>query len=288
MSLLNELLVKFPTLNKEDIEHGIDYLKRFAHLNGSIDDQSVIQATKSFQEFFDLDQDGLLNPKTLRAMTSLRCGVKDVLHLRTEEAKWRKNNLTYFIESYDKDLSKALFDELIFKAFQSWCDVADLKIQPTNSASRCDILIGVGQGRGSDFDGPSGTLAWAELPNGSDRQLLLKFDLDETWIDNPTKRGILLQNVAAHEGGHNLGLVHSKAQGALLAPFYNANIAKPQSNDDIPRIQEMYGKPKTNPVPPPTVPEPPKPESNVTIIKIVGKLDSIEIPGWRTSKLASS
>lgn len=281
MSLINELLAKFPSITKTDIDNGINYLQNYAHLNGSIDDQSIIDATKSFQEYFDLDQDGLLGPKTLRAMTSLRCGVKDILRLQTEEARWRKNNLTYFIESYDSDLPKSTFDEIIFKAFQAWCEVADLKIQPTNS-SKCDILVGTGQGRSSDFDGPSGTLAWAELPNGTDRRLLLKFDLDETWSDNPSKRGILLLNVATHEGGHNLGLVHSKVNGSLMGPYYSAKISKPQLNDDIARIQEIYGKNKVEPIP---VPTPTPPEEGWTTIKIKGKIDSIEIPNFRVVKL---
>jgi hypothetical protein len=69
----------------------------------------------------------------------------------------------------------------------------------------------------------------------------MKFDLGETWTADPTHRGILYLNVAAHEFGHLFGLDHSKLRGALMAPYYNPGVASPKRKDDITRFQSLYG-----------------------------------------------
>ena len=69
----------------------------------------------------------------------------------------------------------------------------------------------------------------------------MKFDIAEFWITSPEKTGVLLENVAAHELGHILGLTHSEVSTALMAPYYNKNVNRPQENDDIERIRSLYG-----------------------------------------------
>jgi predicted Zn-dependent protease len=41
-----------------------------------------------------------------------------------------------------------------------------------------------------------------------------------------------LLQTAAHEFGHSLGLSHSDANAALMAPFYRGFETKPRLNDD--------------------------------------------------------
>ena len=157
-----------------------------------------------------------------------RCGCPD-FNLSTNKKCWGHKSLTYYIANRDSDLKSEVWDSLILDAFKQ---------------ASSNVVINIGAGQDHHFDGPSGTLAWAYLPpkpnyNG---QLVMKFDTDEIWSDG-SQAGMLLKNVAAHEIGHILGLSHSSIKGALMAPYYSAAVFEPQDKDDIPRIQELYGKP---------------------------------------------
>jgi hypothetical protein len=59
------------------------------------------------------------------------------------------------------------------------------------------------------------------------------FNTDWPWTDD------LFARVACHEIGHLLGLSHSWRPGAVM--HEKAPMAAPQVDDDIPRIQAMYG-----------------------------------------------
>jgi len=73
-----------------------------------------------------------------------------------------------------------------------------------------------------------------------------------------------------------LGLDHSRLSSALMAPYYNAFIAKPQTVDDIPRIVALMG-PKTVPAPPPPPGQPPPtaPKTRL-IVDVEGTITSIQ------------
>ncbi len=103
---------------------------------------------------------------------------------------------------------------------------------------------------------------------------------------NPAALGIFLENVACHETGHLLGFDHSRISSALMAPYYNANIAKPQQNDDIIRAVNYYGKPSTNSTPQPTDP---KETTKLTInLEFKGELTNVQIPGYRVYKQSTN
>lgn len=286
MSLLSTIKSLLDYLKSHDIEisgadivKAIKYLRYFGYLakDKELNLNEVIEAIIKFQEFFHLEQDGILGPKTYRAMERPRCSVPDFME-RTEEARWKNTNLKYYVKNRDSDLSRSDWDNIIQQAWNQWMAVANVTVNPTNDVNNANIIIDIGSGQSDNFDGPSGTLAWAYLPNGRDGQLLCKFDSAETWVADKTKRGILLLNVACHEFGHLLGLEHSKVESALMAPYYSANIEKPQANDDISRIVNLYGKPVSTPTPTPT--PTPNPEK-ITII-LEGK---VTIPGWRLTPI---
>lgn len=211
------------------------------------------RSLEGFQRFAGLPETGVLDSATVDMLYTPRCGVSDALRA-TLDARWRKKHLEYCIDSRVLGLSPGTVDDVVRAAFQSWADVADLKFTQVGSVDEADLVISTGRGPRAGFDGPSGTLAWAQLPNGSDQPLLCRFDLDEQWVKDPNL-DILLLAVAAHEFGHLLGLDHdAQNSGSLMAPFYKRGLFKPQAND-VRRIQAYYGPPTTPPPPPdPTVP----------------------------------
>lgn len=169
-----------------------------------------------------------------------RCGLTDAAFARSMMAKWGKRKLTWFLADALPQVGASQQSAILDDAFASWSKVCHLTFQQVEDERNADIVVGCGRGRRSDFDGPSGTLAWAGLPSSEafDGQLPLMFDMDEAWGG-----GIKLLNVAAHEIGHTLGLSHGPT-GCLMAPVYSPAIAAPQAWD----IQEAvwrYSKPAT-------------------------------------------
>lgn len=252
-----------PQADLPQIESAVDYLQHYGYIAGAILSAAVspvaaivslAAAVCSFQEMAGLPITGQLDEPTVDKMKQPRCGVLDVQRL-VEFARWRKNNLKFFVQSFVTQTQVSRDDQiaLITLAWKQWEDHADIHLTPVTSASGADIVISTGKGRAQGMDGPSGTLAWAYLPNGSDGQLLMRFDIDETWTKAGS--GIRYLNVACHEFGHLLGLDHSRVSSALMAPFYSAPITKPQANDDVARIAALYGP--ASPTSPPTVPVPP-------------------------------
>ena len=249
-------------VSPEQLNFSVNYLSFFGYIgvyllnNLSIDD--LRSAVRKFQKMFGLKQDGVIGPKTQRAMGTPRCGCPDVIDkeqpehveylnikeaLKENQQKWEKRELTYHIDGFVSGLPQKTQREIISDCFGLWTAVCGIQVQETRKSLRPDILIGVGEGKEHDFDGRGGTLGWAYLPRG-DKQLRMRFDLAETWVNSSTERGIMLATVAAHEIGHLLGLRHSQRKRALMAPYYNPYVSTPQQSDDIPRVQNLYGPPR--------------------------------------------
>ena len=247
----------------------IDYMQTYRRINTPVDDteqfkEVLAESLVDFQRTAGIPALGWATPETVEIMTMApRCGNPDIQRVGEFAANWRKKDLAYFIKDYVDGLTKEDQDGLVAEAFGFWAAVADIRFKRAVSGSVPDLVISTGRGRGQNFDGPSGTLAYAYMPNGTDKQLLMRFDLDEKWVKGNPQGGILFLNVATHEFGHLLGMDHSRVSTALMAPFYSPSVAKPQAHDDIPRIQALYGAPTTPPVGPP--PSPPK-----TLIEITG------------------
>ena len=246
----------------QKLQFAVDYLNFFGYiavaLLRSLDIADIKRAVKAFQRVFGLKVDGVLGPKTLRAMEGPRCGCPDIIDVKNKQHlqfihaqessaayrdRWNKQGLTYAINQYvSGTVPKEAQSKIFASAFKAWDDVCGLHITETKDQKAADIIIATGTGPQHHFDGQGGTLAWAYMPTGADQQLTMRFDLDETWVEHPRDRGVLIHNVACHEFGHLLGLSHSTSNGALMAPYYNPFVGVPQSIDDIPRIEKLYGK----------------------------------------------
>lgn len=276
--------------NEANINKALSYLVKYGYLSDKKENniEDIIAAVIKLHKIAGFDSSGIINGKTMSIMELPRCSMQDnVVEEATSLPKWASNNLTYYIGSRDSDMPKEKWDECFRLAFSYWSEITPLVFNQTNSQSEANLIINTGRGRQNDFDGPSGTLAYFELPPYANYKGQLKgmWDADELWtIDG---NGILLVNVACHEIGHALGLNHSNISSALMAPYYNRNIAKPQSNDDIPRMQARYGKPVTGTTPTPTPQPVPKPNNpKETIIRLTGDINKIDIEGYRIQKLS--
>lgn len=285
MNLLKNLVDMFG-MSETVIMKVIEYLRFYGYLrSGPIVNivSEIIPALMEWKRSAGLLPGAYINQTVIDKMNEPRCGCSDVQRsiASVEESRWRKNKLNYWIASYVNGISQQDQNDIIRMSWDQWESVADIKLTQVTSQSQADIVVATGRGASQGFDGPSGTLAWAQLPNGNDNQLLMRYDLDETWLKEltATQRGILMLNVSTHEQGHLLGLDHSRVSSALMAPYYSPAISKPQQNDDIPRIQALYGKPVAPvPIPDPTPIPNPVPGWPVTVK--VYQDGRIEIPGY--------
>jgi matrix metalloproteinase-14 (membrane-inserted) len=234
-----------------------------------MDDQAVLQFLKSFgylpadatavttesivaaQVAYGLTPTGVVDEMTTRLwQRTPRCGFTDAQAVGFN--KWGLKTVSWFVAAspVGLGLTKADYLSCVKQAFDSWSAVCGLKFEQSDEAN-ANIVLSTGRGRRAGFDGPSGTLAYAYLPQGENfrGRLELYMDLDEAWTLDEERNGILTVNVLAHEIGHTLGLDHSNTRSQLMNPTYNARIAKPQA-EDAKRVVDRYGKPASVPTPP--------------------------------------
>jgi len=263
MTLIKNLEQSVQDIDTKHILYVVKYLKHYGYLNKlNPNINEFIDAITLFQTTFDLTVDGVVGPQTLETTLIPRCGVPDYERASSNRNKWTKTNLTYYIKNRitNNEISVEDFDDSMEQVMSLLTDVCGLKICRTNDIRTANLVLDTGSSRRDGFGAPGGTLAWAYLPQGDNRQLLMKYDSREPWtLDFNSTSKINLIAVGSHEISHNLGLVHVNDRRALMYPMYQRHIWKPQSVYDIPELQKRYGKPTTQPEPDPE-PDPPKPE----------------------------
>ncbi|XP_023378605.1 matrix metalloproteinase-28 isoform X5 [Pteropus vampyrus] len=122
------------------------------------------------------------------------------------------------------------------------CGVADTDSQAAWTERVSTLFAGrrAKMRRKKRFTKQGGALAHAFLPRRGEAH----FDRDERWSLS-RRRGRNLFVVLAHEIGHTLGLTHSPAPRALMAPYYK-RLGRDAllSWDDVLAVQTLYGKPQ--------------------------------------------
>ncbi len=271
-------LLKRVDVNETDLNQLVKYLQAYKYLKSqdfTIND--ILWAVDKFNKVFGVDGKEI-TPQTIKATQYARCGCPDMVEDITDNSKWAYNHLKYYIDAFVPGLSK---DEQRAITKQCGLDasaVCGLTFEEVFNANQANIVLTTGRQNGLGTVG--NVLAYAYLPSGPNHtsQLEAVFDLADTWIKDSTRRGILYRNVANHEVfcGHAVGLTHSTVQTCLMAPFYSPNVATPQLNDDIKRLQARYGKPQAVPTPTPTDPPVSSDNPEEVTLTITGKIRDIQ------------
>ncbi|MCA9274717.1 MAG: matrixin family metalloprotease [Phycisphaerales bacterium] len=162
---------------------------------------------------------------------------------------------------------QALFDQV----FDSWAEVTGLSYvyEPNDDGVNMNGAAGILGVRGDvriggfnfSGDGNGGVLAYNQFPNDGD----MVFDAFDTFFNVTGNNSIRLRNVAAHEHGHGLGMLHvcPANQTKLMEPFVSTAYDGPQL-DDILNGHRHYG-------------DPTEPNDDLPIAIDMGSLDATDI-----------
>ncbi|XP_060059926.1 matrix metalloproteinase-28 isoform X3 [Erinaceus europaeus] len=249
------------------------FLEKYGYLNAQVPktptSMQFTTAIREFQWVSQLPVSGVLDPATVRQMTRPRCGVADTdnqvawtdrvsalfagrrakmrrkKRFAKQGSKWYKQHLSYRLVNWPQHLPEPAVRGAVHAAFQLWSNVSALEFWEAPATGPADIRLTFFQGDHNDglrnaFDGPEppvgGALAHAFLPRRGEAH----FDQDERWTLS-RRRGRNLFVVLAHEIGHTLGLTHSPAPRALMAPYYK-RLGRDAllSWDDVLAVQSLY------------------------------------------------
>ncbi|KAK4842024.1 hypothetical protein QYF36_014432 [Acer negundo] len=239
-------------------------------------DEMLVSAIKSYQKFYNTEQTGQLDMKTIAHMILPRCGNRDVGDQTSSSSSSRPSSHVHSVGHYEYFPNNPRWDKLaltfaflpenrlsenykkaIVRAFSRWTDVTPLTFTQIESYNEADIKIAFysgDHGDGGPFDGPLGQLAHAfEPPDG-----MFHFDSDENWevegeplkLPSRVVTAIDLESVAVHEIGHLLGLGHSTDKESVMYATLPTSARKVLlKRDDIAGIQSIYGANTKTPSP---------------------------------------
>jgi len=146
--------------------------------------------------------------------------------------------------------SPANWQPLFAQVFDRWAELTGLSYiyEPNDDGANTNGPVGIVGVRGDvriaafnfSNDGNGGVLAYNQFPNDGD----MIFDAFDTFYNTIGNNSIRLRNVAAHEHGHGLGMLHvcPSNQTKLMEPFVSTQYDGPQL-DDILNGQRHYGDP---------------------------------------------
>jgi hypothetical protein len=209
------------------------------------------------------------------------CALPEVAEARGQVCKWPHKDVTWTVIAGLRRVADADLVAAYAEAWARWARVCGVRPVYRSNDRTVNVLMGA-----RNIDGSMGVLAESQLPCGvgSNGQLQQWYDTGEAWVisDTPGQREIDLIRVACHEIGHVIGLDHIPPSlgVALLNPTYSRNIKGP-TGLDVQEARSRYGDPDI--AQPPT----PNPDSEFTI-KVRGSVTSVEIPGYRVTKLLTS
>ncbi|XP_072050833.1 hatching enzyme-like [Amphiura filiformis] len=228
-----------------------EYLRQYSYLPYGFGDgeeeHNISDALIRFQHMASIPQTGTLDGRTVQMMHAARCGVPDTpLPFQISWSRWHKTDLTYKVYDCPRTIGVNNIDivrQTVAYALQMYANVSSLtftEVEDSNTDADINIRFKFGDhGDGASFNGPGGSLAHAFLPPQGE----LHFDASETWSLQHWYGHDLLQ-VAIHEVGHVLGILHSENVDSVMYPFYREGRCNDGLHeDDIAAIQLLYGPP---------------------------------------------
>jgi hypothetical protein len=245
-------------------------------------DEVLRTALLAYQNYHGLDLDGWAGPVTERSLLAPRfCALPDVMPLQQNLCKWPGKNpeIAWCLAGHPPGMDEQAVKDTFMWVFASWAKVCAIRPTFTTDQGEANVLINFGP-----IDRAGGTLAWSELPCGSNPRFCKQlFDSGEPWVFSakPPRFQMDLGATGAHEVGHVLGLPHLQ-QGNLLQPMYQEGLREPQAGD-IQEVQARYGPPSAE------APNPlPTPGKTKIIIEIDGKVLGGEVAGYRLVPLGGT
>lgn len=160
-------------------------------------------------------------------------GGAEVEHAENDGRPWPQKRIAYHVD-YDSaaglrpPLSRDAISGEFRTAWNWWAEGLDIEPVEVTDVNAAVVRIRFGR-----IDGPSGTLAWSYLADGTMRPKDQLYDSGERWVAGPPANGMLsLRTVACHEIGHVLGLAHDGPTApAVMRPMYTASIPREQARD---------------------------------------------------------
>ena len=173
---------------------------------------------------------------------------------------WHRTELGVHLRTERTNLSREDFLFALEEAVSWWSHIIELDFKILPDANGAQIIIDSGR-----IDGPSGTLAWSQLPCGSVTQLRQMYDSSERWtIKYPPPSGMInAVTVLAHEIGHAIGIPHIEG-GNVMQPNYTARWFGLRRGD-VREAHRRYNPRSSTPLEPqtpwpPVAPDPPAPD----------------------------
>lgn len=225
------------------------YLRRFGYLAGDRPATDLADAVRRFQRFHRLPVTGTLDPATAGQMQRSRCALPDPADplAASTLCGWDRTALTYAFDTDSTDLADGRQRDAVRRALASWTSVCPVAFQEVGASAGPDVRVGWRSVPDADYDLSGSTIAHSDYPPGCDyvTTVLPKpvhFDDSENrWTVGRVDGAFDVESVALHEFGHILGLAHSAAAGAVMAPTIDDGVTRRVlSDDDVEGVRSLY------------------------------------------------
>lgn len=222
-------------------------LRELGWADESQDDPDWDLEVRRYQQWHGLTVDGEPGRVTQRVMSGdeqpMFCALPDRLGLGEDDCRWPEPRNVWVTLGEVPDRWRLMFADAVALAARWWREVCGWHILFAERHDNPQIVIATGR-----IDGPSGTLAWSELPCGlrtnNDKRIRQKYDEGEPFVlsETPPRGKLDLARIVCHELGHAGGIGHNPGRGTLMSPTYDDRVRKPVGWD-VREAQSRYGPP---------------------------------------------